>query len=301
MDRLSSMKMLVAVVDAGSLSAASRQLKIPLATVSRRVAELEAHLGAKLLNRTSRSLDLTDAGRDYLAASRRILDDVAEAERVAAGEYAAPKGELIVTAPLVFGRLHVLPVVVEFIKTYPDIDVRLLLNDRNVSLAEDHVDLGVRIGELPDSSLVAQHVGAISRIVCASPAYLAERGRPKHPAELAGHDCVTFDHLTPMDRWVFGDGKSEIAAPIRPRLSVNTAEAAIDAAVAGIGLTRVLAYQAAEALAEKTLEIVLADFQPPPAPVSLVHPGGRLLPRKVRAFLDLAAPRLRTAIAALPT
>ena len=300
MDRLLSMKMLVAVVEAGSLSAASRRLKVPLATVSRRIGELEAHLGAKLLNRTSRSLDLTDAGRDYLAASRRILDDVAEAERTAAGEYAAPKGELIVTAPLVFGRLHLLPVVIEFIKAYPEIDIRLVLNDRVVGLAEDHVDLAVRIGELPASSLVAIRVGSIGRIVCASPAYLAVRGRPRRPAELAGHDCITFDNLMPAERWVFPQAGSEISVAIRSRLSVNTAEAAIDAAVAGIGLTRVLAYQAAEALSRETLETVLADFQPAPAPVNLVHSGGRLLPRKLRAFLDLAAPRLRTAIAALP-
>jgi DNA-binding transcriptional LysR family regulator len=300
MDRLQAMRVLLDVAEAGSLSAASRRLKMPLATVSRRIGELEAHLGAKLINRTSRSFDLTDAGRDYIAASRRILDDVAEAERAVAGEYAAPKGELIITAPLVFGRLHVLPVVVECIKAYPEVDVRLVLNDRIVSLAEDHVDVAVRIGEMPDSSLVALRVGSIGRIVCASPAYLRARGRPRHPAELAGHDCITFDNLMPADRWVFMRGKTEIAVPIRTRLSVNTAEAAIDAAVAGIGLTRVLSYQAAEALSQKQLEVVLADFQPPPAPVSLVHAGGRLLPRKVRAFLDLAAPRLRAAIAALP-
>ena len=301
MDRLHAMKVLLAVADAGSLSAASRQLKIPLATVSRRIGELEAHVGAKLVNRTSRSLDLTDSGRDYIAAARRILDDVAEAERAAAGEYAAPKGDLIITAPLVFGRLPVLPAVIEFIKAYPAIDVRLVLNDRVVSLAEDHVDLAVRIGDMPDSSLVALRVGSISRIVCASPAYLNARGRPKHPADLAGHDCVTFDGMMQTERWVFAHGKSEIAAPIHARLAVNTAEAAIDAAVAGIGLTRVLSYQAAEALSEGLLETVLADFQPPPAPVQLVHPGGRLLPRKVRAFLDLAAPRLRAAITALPS
>ena len=300
MDRLLSMKMLVSVVETGSLSAASRRLNVPLATVSRRIGELEAHLGAKLLNRTSRSLDLTDAGRDYLAASRRILDDVAEAERAAAGEHAAPKGELIVTAPLVFGRLHVLPVVIEFIKAYPEIDIRLVLNDRVVGLAEDHVDLAVRIGELPASSLVAIRVGSIGRIVCASPAYLAVRGRPRRPAELASHDCITFDNLMPAERWVFPQAGSEISVAIRSRLSVNTAEAAIDAAVAGIGLTRVLAYQAAEALSRETLETVLADFQPTPAPVNLVHSGGRLLPRKMRAFLDLATPRLRAAIAALP-
>ena len=186
MDRLQAMKVLLAVADAGSLSAASRRLNIPLATVSRRLGELEAHLGARLVNRTSRSLDLTETGRDYLAASRRILDDVAEAERAAAGEYAAPKGDLIIAAPLVFGRLHVLPAVIEFIKAYPEVDVRLVLNDRVVSLAEDHVDLAVRIGEMPDSSLVALRVGSISRIMCASPAYLRRAaGRAIRPISLA--------------------------------------------------------------------------------------------------------------------
>jgi DNA-binding transcriptional LysR family regulator len=301
MDRLLAMRVLSAVVDTGSFSAASRKLGLPLATVSRRIAELEAYLGMRLLNRTSRRLDLTEAGRDYLAAARRILDEVAEAERIAAGEYAAPRGELVVTAPLVFGRLHVLPIVVEFLKAYPEVDVRLALNDRNLNLAEDQVDLAVRIGELPDSGLVATRVGAISRVVCGSPAYLAARGRPSATADLAAHDCVTFDSLMQADRWFFRQGNSEIAAPVRSRLSVNTAEAAIDAAVAGIGLTRVLAYQAAAALAKGELEIVLAEFQPPPAPVNLVHTGGRLLPRKVRAFHDLGVPRLRTAIAALPS
>jgi len=300
MDRLMGMKVLLAAIEAGSLSAAARKLGVPLATVSRRIAELEAHLGARLLNRTSRRLDLTEAGRDYATASRRILDEVAEAERIAAGEYAAPKGDLIVTAPLVFGRLHVLPVVIEFLKAYPEVDVRLVLNDRIVNLIEDHVDLALRIGKLPDSSLVAARVGSITRIVSGSPAYLAARGRPSAPADLSGHDCVTFEGQMSAERWFFSGGRSEISVPIRSRLSVNTAEAAIDAAVAGIGLTRVLSYQMASALAGKKLETVLTRFQPPPVPVSLVHPGGRLLPRKVRAFLDLAVPRLRAVMEGLP-
>ena len=195
MDRLLAMKVLVAVVEAGSLSAASRALGVPLATVSRRIAELEAHLGAQLLNRTSRRLDLTETGRDYLAATRRILDDVAEAERAATGEYTAPKGDLIITAPLVFGRLHVLPIVIDYLEAYPEVDVRLVLNDRNVNLAEDHVDLAIRIGALPDSSFLATRVGSIERIVCGSPAYLAARGRPSRPADLAAHDC---EKIVPM-------------------------------------------------------------------------------------------------------
>jgi DNA-binding transcriptional LysR family regulator len=300
MDRLHAMKALADVAEAGSLSAAARRLGLPLATLSRRIAELEAHLGVRLFNRTSRRLELTEAGRLYLPAARRILEDVAEAERTAKGEYTTPRGDLIVTAPLVFGRLHVLPIVVDFLAEFPEVDVRLVLNDRNVNLVEDHIDVAVRIGQLPDSGLVAAKVGAISRIICASPDYLARRGRPQTPAELDGHDCVVFESLMPQANWTLASGSAEITAPIRPRLSVNTAEAAIDAAVAGVGLTRVLAYQAASALAEGRLEIVLGEFQPPPAPVSLVHPGGRLLPRKVRAFLDVAAPRLRAAIAALP-
>jgi DNA-binding transcriptional LysR family regulator len=300
MDRLAAMKVLAAVVEAGSLSAAARKLGMPLATVSRRVAGLETHLGARLIHRTSRSMELTEAGRDYHQAARRILDDVAEAERIASGEYAAPRGELIVSAPLVFGRLHVLPVVIDFLKAFPEVDLRLVLNDRNIDLVQDHVDLAARIGELPDSNLVATRVGAIGRVVCASPDYLARHGRPKTPADLAAHDCVTFDNLEPRESWPFREGRSGISVPVRVRLSVNTAEAAIDAAVAGIGLTRVLAYQAAAALADGRLTTVLRKFQPAPSPVHLVHPGGRLLPRKVRAFLDLAAPRLRAAIAALP-
>lgn len=300
MDQLLGMKVLRAVVEAGSLSAASRRLGLPLATVSRRVAELEAHLGVRLLNRTSRRLDLTEAGRAYHAASRRILDEVAEAERAAAGEYAQPRGDLVITAPVAFGRLHVLPAVVEFLKAYPAVDVRLVLNDRIVSFDQDHVDLALRIGELPDSSLVATRVGAIGRVICGSPAYFAAHGKPAVPADLAGHDCVTFDGLMQADRWFFQHDGYEMFAPIRSRLSVNTAEAAVDAAVAGIGLTRVLTYQAARALSLGRLEVVLTQFQPPSVPVNLLHGGGRLLPRKVRAFLDLATPLLKAAIAALP-
>src|SRR5262245_42580545 len=300
MNHLLAMKVLVDVADAGSLSAASRRIGMPLATVSRRIAELEGHLGVRLFNRTSRRLELTEAGRGYLPAARRILEDVAEAERAVKGEYATPRGDLIISAPLVFGRLHVLPVVVTFLAAFPEVDVRLVLNDRNVGLIDDHVDLAVRIGELPDSSLVATRVGTISRVVCGSPDYFARRGRPSSLDDLAGHDCVTFESLMPQASWSFARGKWEVGAQIRPRLAVNTAEAAIDAALAGVGLTRVLAYQAAAALADGRLETVLREFQPPPAPVNLVHPGGRLLPRKVRAFLDLAAPRLRAAIAGLP-
>jgi DNA-binding transcriptional LysR family regulator len=296
MDRLESMSILVAAIEAGSLSAAARRLGTPLTTVSRKVSELEAHLRTRLLNRSSRQLTLTDAGRSYAAACRRILEEVSDAERAASGEYRVPKGELIITAPIVFGRLHVLPIAMQFLKAYPDVDIRLVLADRVANLLEDHLDLAVRIGELPDSSLVATRLGSIGRVVCASPDYFAERGIPESPGDLGKHDCVTFEGLMPPDRWTFTIGRSDVSIPIHSRLVVNTAEAAIDAAIAGLGITRVLSYQIASAVRVGALTVVLPEFEPTPSPVTLVYAGGRLLPLKLRAFLDFAAPRLRAGL-----
>ena len=293
MDRLEAMSALLAAVEAGSLSGASRKLGMPLATVSRKVSELEAHLRTRLVTRTSRRLILTDAGRSYIAACKRILDDIREAERAAAGEYSAPRGELIITAPIVFGRLHVLPVLLEFLNTYPEIDVRLTLADRVVNLQEDHVDLAVRIGELPDSSLVAMRVGSIGRVVCGSPAYFAERGTPKRPNELSKHDCITFNGLTSPEAWIFPSGKGNISVAVHSRLIVNTAEAAIDAAITGLGITRVLSYQVADAMRTGALLLALREFETPPVPISLVHAGQGRLALKLRAILDFAAPRLK--------
>jgi DNA-binding transcriptional LysR family regulator len=296
MDRLESMAVLVAAVEAGSLSAAARRLDTPLATISRKVAELEAHLNTRLLNRTNRRLTLTDAGQSYVAACRRILEEVGEAERSARGEYSAPKGDLVITAPVSLGRQQVLPVVVEFLRAYPDIDIRMMLADWLVNLVEEQVDLAVRIGELPDSSLVATRVGSIRRVVCGSPAYFAERGMPQRPDDLAAHSCITHEGLMSGEVWSFAAGKSAVSIPIHSRLVVNTAEAAIDAAIAGIGVTRVLSYQVANAVQSGALVLVLREFESTPSPVSLVHAGGRLLPLKVRAFLDFAAPKLKVSL-----
>ena len=293
MDRLESMSTLLAVVEAGSLSAASRRLGTPLATVSRRVSELEAYLKTRLLNRSSRQLALTEAGRSYVAACKRILEDLSEVERAATGEYSAPKGDLVVTAPIVFGRLHVLPVTLDFLKAYPDIDVRILLADRVFNLLEENVDLAVRIGALPDSSLVASRIGSVRHVVCASPAYFAERGTPRTPGALGEHDCVTFEGFASPDEWVFTTGKSTMSVAVRSRLSVTTAEAAVDAAVAGSGIARVFSYQIASASRAGALAVALRDFEPAPVPVSLVYSGQPLLPLKLRAFLDFAAPRLK--------
>lgn len=296
MDRLESMSILVAAVEAGSLSAAARKLGTPLATVSRKVSDLEAHLKTRLLTRSNRQLALTDAGRNYLAACRRILEEVDEAERAAAGEYSVPKGHLTLSAPIVFGRLHVLPVVTAFLKAYPEIDVRLTLADRIINLVEDHVDAALRIGNLADSSMAAIKVGEIRRVACGSPAYFRRRGKPKKPADLSNHDCITFEGQHSSEAWKFGIGKAQQSVAIHSRLSVNTAEAAVDAVAEGLGVTRVLSYQVATALAAGTMALVLEEFEPAPFPVSLIHAGGRLLPLKLRAFLDFAAPRLRAAV-----
>ncbi|WP_214469520.1 LysR family transcriptional regulator [Mesorhizobium sp. dw_380] len=297
MDRLEAMSLFATAAESGSLSAAARSSGVPLATVSRKVSELERHLKTRLLNRSTRRLTLTDAGHAYLAACRRILEEVGEAERTAGGEYSAPTGELIITAPIVFGRLHVLPVVTAFLAAYPQVDIRLTLGDRIVQLAEDHIDLAIRIGRLPDSRLVATRIGSIRHVVCASPAYLAEHGAPNTPKDLETHGCITFEGLGSLATWTFAMDKADFPVAVRSRLRVNTAEAAIDAAIAGVGMTRVLSYQIVAAVRSGTLQPVLRDFEPEPWPVNLVHAGQGRLPVKLRAFLDFAGPRLKERLA----
>ncbi len=286
MDRFEAMVMLREAVDRGSLSAAGRALRVPLPTLSRKISELEARLGARLLIRTTRRLALTDAGATYLAAARRILDEIDGAEREAAGEFAVPKGELVVTAPLHFGRLHVLPVVADFLALFPAINVRLRLADRNVVLVDDHVDVAVRIGRLDDSTMVATRVGSMRTVSCASPALLARHGVPAAPQDLAGLPVVAVDAPMP------GSAGPGDLAPV-PRLSVTTTEAAVQAAILGIGVARLLHYQVADAVEAGTLRIVLAAFEPAPVPVHLVHAVRGQLPLKMRRFLDFAAPRMR--------
>ena len=291
MDRLETMTILLRVVDRGSFSAASRDLGVPLATVSRKVNELEAHLGTKLLVRTTRKVTLTDVGSAYVASTRRILDEIDETERIAAGEFHVPRGELILTAPILFGRLHILPIVTEFLAAYPQINVRMLLTDRNLHLIEDHVDMAVRIGPLPDSTMIGTRVGLMRTVVCASPRLLAEQGVPKSPEDLAGLPCVNFELLSPASAWPF--------RPIRPRLSVTTAEAAVWAAAQGLGVTRVLHYQCADAINDGSLRIILANFEVEPLPVHLLHAARGALPAKLRVFLDFAAGRLRKSLSSL--
>jgi DNA-binding transcriptional LysR family regulator len=300
MDRLEAMAILLRVVDKGSFSAASRELGVPLATISRKVNELERHLGTRLLVRTTRKVALSDTGAAYVASARRILEEIDETERVAAGEFHVPRGELILTAPVFFGRRHILPVVTEFLVAYPEINVRLLLSDRNLHLIEDHVDMAARIGSLPDSTMMATRVGSMRTVVCASPKLLAGQGVPKSPEDLAGLPCVNFEFLSPASAWPFRLKDAKGAdVPIHPRLSVTTAEAAVWAASEGVGATRVLHYQCADAVRDGLLRIILADFEVEPLPVHLLHAGRGALPTKTRVFLDFAAHRLRARLTSL--
>lgn len=301
MDRLESMSLLLDVVRTGSLSAAGRKRGVPLATVSRKISDLELYLGTRVFNRSTRQLALTEAGQAYVKACERILDDIGEAERAVAGEYRAPRGNLTVAAPVIFGRLHVIPVVVEFLKAYPEVDVRVALADRVpqrvIDLVKEHIDLAVRIGRLPDSSMHATRVGSTQFAVCGSPEYFAERAPPETPEDLSAHLCVTFEGLNSATEWRFVRDGADVAIPIHSRLIVNTAQAAIDAVVAGGGITRVLDYQIQGALEAGTVVSILQDFMPKAYDVSLVYADQPILPQKLRAFLDFASPRLKARLA----
>lgn len=301
MDRLEAMAMLVEAVDGGSLSAAGRRMNVPLPTVSRRIAELESHLRTRLLIRSTRKLTLTEAGAAYVGVAKRILEQVAEAERTAAGEYSAPRGDLAIAAPIVFGRLHLLPLATEFLVRHPEINIRLMLSDRNVDLIDEHADMAIRIGVLPDSSMTATRIGAVRLVTCASPSFLAVHGVPKTPNALAELPCISHDFLAaPAAAWPFREPgtKLDIMAPVRVRLAVTTAEAAIDAAIADSGVTRLVSYQVAQAVARGALRIILEQYEREPAPISILHTRRGMLPLKMRTFLDFAAPRLRAAMGA---
>jgi DNA-binding transcriptional LysR family regulator len=292
MDRLQAMKVLLEAVDAGSLSAAGRRLAIPLATVSRRVSELEDYLKIQLLLRGSRKLVLTEAGRDYVASCRRILEDLTEVERNASGEYCEPQGELIVSAPISLSRTHVLPIVVKFLSIYPHIKMQISQSDRAVNLIEENVDLAVRLGELPDSSLIATRVGLVRRVLCASPQYLEAQGTPEVPEDLSNHDCIG-SRATNSGAWMFSKAGADYRLSVPHRLIVTSAETAMDAALAHMGIAHLMSYHCVEHLASGRLRVVLGQFEPPLQPLSLVYASHRQVPLKLRAFLDFATPRLR--------
>lgn len=297
MDRLEAMSVIVAVTETGSFSAASRRLGTPVASVSRKVAELESRLKAELFQRSSRRMTLTDAGRSYVDACRRIIEQVDDAERQVSGEYRTPKGNLVVTAPWGLGHTHLLPVAVEFLDAFPEISLRLVLTDRVVDPVEENIDVGVRIGNLPESSMIATRIGSIRLVVCASPVYLAAKGRPQTPEQVRDHDCIVIDGVASSNAWKFRKGKRASLVPIESRLCVNTSEAAVIAAIAGAGLTRVMSYKMDAARGAGSLELVLTEFEPEPLPVHIVYSPRRPVPLKLRAFLNWVTPRLKARLA----
>jgi DNA-binding transcriptional LysR family regulator len=289
MDRIQAMNVFVAVADLRGFAPAARRLKLSPSAVTRHVAALEEHLGTRLLQRTTRSVTLTDAGARYLERARRIMTDVAEAEGLAQAERTIPTGRLVVAAPNVFGRLHVAPLVSAFFARYPAVTGELILADRVSNLVDEGLDVAVRIGVLDDASHVARNVGATRRVVVASPAYLARRKRPRSPGDLGKHEILQFTGIAPTPEWRFTHDGQESRVHFAPRYVTNSADAAIGHAELGGGLTMVLAYQVVEAVFAGRLRIVLAQHEPPPLPIHVVYPSTRLLSAKVRAFVDLVA------------
>lgn len=294
MDRLDGMRVFVAVADAGGFAAAARRLDLSPPAVTRAVAMVEDRVGARLLHRTTRLVRLTEAGTRFLEDCRRILAEVEEAEAAAAGLHGEPRGLVSITAPVLFGRLHVAPILFDIGQQQPKITVRGFFVDRIVGLAEEGYDIAVRIAHLPDSNLSAIRVGAVRRVVCASPGYLAARGTPTRLADLAGHDAVPFTQGAGPREWTFHmpDGGTETVTPTA-RLIVNQADVAVAAAVAGRGLTRVMSYQMAAEHQAGRLQVILEEFEPPPVPIHVVHQEGRRTSARVRAVVDFLVDRLR--------
>ena len=289
MDRLDAMQAFLAVADLGSFAEAARRLRLSPAAVTRAVAQLEEQLGVMLLARTTRSVRLTERGALYRETCRRVLEDLNEGEKRVRGEDSAPRGTLTVAAPLAFGRLHVLPVVIGLLREHPALAVRLSLSDRIVSLVEEGVDIAVRVGLLTDSALIAVKLGEVQRLLAASPDYLAQRGVPATLPELAQHDVIAFEGIASIDEWRFGD----TGIRVEPRLWVNTADAAIAAAEAGLGITRAISYQLRVALESGRLVPVLPENSPPPDPIHLVYPARRQGSANVAAFLAAARAHFR--------
>lgn len=298
MDRLDALRAFLLAVDRGSLSAAAQALGRSSASITRAIDSLEERVGTPLLRRTTRSLTLTEAGERYLAVARRVLNELDEAEQATSAATSEPQGLLTVTAPIAFGALHVRPIVDDFLAAWPGVRARLLLLDRVVSLVEEGVDVAVRIGHLPDSALLATSVGSVRRVVVASPKYLERHGRPKAPSDLADHRCIASTAITPHDSWSFAgrSGSRAKRVKVAPVLSVNVVDAAIRSALSGLGITCALSYQVAEHVAKGALVRLLPMFEPPPMPVHIIRPASSARSAKVRAFVDLATPRLRQAL-----
>jgi DNA-binding transcriptional LysR family regulator len=285
-NKIVAMQTFVAILDHGSLTAAADALGKALPTIVRSLAMLEEDLGVRLLRRTTRRMSLTEEGRIYLERCRQILADIEEAERALSSQQIAPRGELRVTAPVLFGQLHVTPAVIQFLRAYADIKVELLLLDRVVNMVEEGIDVGVRIAPLEDSSMIATRVGEVRRVICASPDLLERIGTPKHPSELAGFPCVHFQGLSTAPVWNFAVGRKPISVPVDGPFACNQAGAAVEACVEGLGAGRFLSYQVESLVAENKLEIVLQEFEPAPIPIHVVFAHARLMTPRVRVFVD---------------
>lgn len=296
MDRLHAMQVFVAVAETQGFAPAARKLNLSPPAVTRAIAALEERLGVLLLHRTTRQVRLTEPGVRFFEDCRRILTELEEAEESAAGAHRMPRGRLHVTAPVRFGYMHVAPLLIDFLQHYPEVSVQTLFVDRVVNLLDEGLDVAVRIGELPDSSLTAIHVGSVRRVICAAPGYLDSRGSPQVPQDIQAHDIVLFSSLSsPKEEWRFGGAGGEFAVSFSTRLIVNNADVAIAAAVAGRGLTRVLSYMIAPEVKAGTLKIVLAGYETAPLPVHVVYQEGRKAAARIRAFVDFAVERLRAA------
>jgi DNA-binding transcriptional LysR family regulator len=296
LDRIDAMRVFVTALDGGSLAAAARSLHRSPAAVTRAIAALERHVGVPLLYRTTRSIRLTDAGARYADTCRRVLLDLEEADLLAAGERSTPRGLLSITAPVVAGTLLLMPVLNAFLDSQPTVQARLILLDRTVNLVEEGFDVALRIAHLPDSSLIAVRVGTVRRVVCAAPDYLAGKPRIASPADLAVHDAIALTQFPQGDLWDFpveAEGRKPRHVRVPSRLTVNSVEAAVKSSVEGYGVTRLLSYQVAEEVRLGRLVILLENAEPPPLPVHLIVPEGRLAAAKVRAFVDFAVPRLK--------
>ncbi len=293
MDRLQAMTTFVAVVDSGGFASAARKLNLSPPVVTRAVAELEERLGLRLLTRTTRVVRVTDAGARFADDCRRILGDIEEAETAATGTHTAPRGTLTLTAPVLFGHLYVTPILVNYLQRFPEVDAQCLFLDRVVNVVEEGIDVAVRIGELPDSSLQATRVGRVRRVLVAAPAYLKAHGMPQRPEALADHTIVSASGVTPLPEWRFNDGGKPLLQRLHARMRSTSNDSAIAAAVAGLGITRLLSYQVAAHLKTGALQIVLENFEAAPLPVHVVHHEGRRATQKVRSFIDLAVETLR--------
>ncbi|MCX2889911.1 MULTISPECIES: LysR family transcriptional regulator [Pseudomonas] len=293
MDQIHLMKVFVAVGELESFAAAARRLDISPAAVTRAVSALEDQLGVKLLLRTTRSVRLTEAGGRYLEDTRHILASIHEANEAAAGINGTPKGDLAVTAPILFGKKFVMPCIVRYLQQYPEVDVSAYFLDRVVNMVEEGMDVAVRIGPLPDSGLKALRVGRVRRMLCAAPEYLARHGVPKHPSDLAGHAVIGTTNLSPRAGWRFGVTDEPTLVRMKPRLTVTSNDGAIAAASGGLGIARLLSYQVADELASGQLQVILAEYEEAPWPIHVLHRESKYGSAKVRSFIDMLAQALR--------